>query len=118
MGIGRLRWIGLVAAVGAVACYAALGFEHWMWLGPVYGFIALSLAFLGWLLVCVAAESAIRGKTPEDALLLVWLGGMLVFVALVNWSTAGRFVLLMLPPLILLVARRGEEGAEAGGQRH
>jgi hypothetical protein len=45
-------------------------------------------------------------RDPESLLLLLWIIGILVFTAEVNWTANGRSLLPAVPPLGILIARR------------
>jgi len=106
------RWPALAAAAGTAACGLATGTGEWSRLGTFHAGLALAMVLVGALLICLAIAEALKQRSADDVFLLVWLVGQLLFVAVVNWSTAARFALLAFPPLILLVVRRVERVAD------
>jgi len=110
---GRKRaWLAAwpLAAVSAGAAlwltvrYFGLAQSHWInlvLLGTLVGGAAL---FAWWVFTRGSSWSAQR------ALLLLWLFGILVFVALFNWTVALRSVLFAVPPAVLLLGLVIKEG--------
>ncbi len=54
----------------------------------------------------VAASELLARRDAANALLALWSGGTVVFAVALNWTTNGRALLPLAPPLALLVARR------------
>ncbi|MBM4079055.1 MAG: glycosyltransferase family 39 protein, partial [Planctomycetes bacterium] len=86
----KRRWHWAVAALGTVLVSALTPPALWEDLGVGHSCLALLMAFAGLMLICVAVRGAQEGIAGEGALLLLWLAGMLFYVAVVNWTVAGR----------------------------
>lgn len=75
-----------------------------------------ALGFAGAFLLCVAALRPRRWLSDRvEAFLALWLGGLLVFSALLNWHVNSADALLAAPPLLLLLFR--DEGLRPGRRR-
>jgi 4-amino-4-deoxy-L-arabinose transferase-like glycosyltransferase len=68
--------------------------------------------------VLVAADLA-RERSPEAALLALWVLGAFAFGTVVNYTTNGRSLLSMTPPVAILLARQvaAREGTAPGARR-
>ena len=76
------------------------------------GAIAYAGALIAW---GEAGWRAARSRGREDRFLLLWLGGLLVFSALVNWHVNAADALLAAPPLLLLMFRHGARPSPRAG---
>lgn len=81
--------------------------------GPVQGsskpFIAGQMIFWGIGgvgILALTVGDVWRLRTPESWLLLLWVTGTILFVALFNWTVNGRTILPMVPAVAILLARR------------
>jgi hypothetical protein len=107
----------LVVAMKKVGMLSTLHFGNAKWL-----FLAqLSLAVVaGASVFFLAAADWQSRKTPESALLFLWIAGTFVFCCFVNWTVSGRNILPMLPAVALALVRRLEtieSLGETGGVR-
>jgi 4-amino-4-deoxy-L-arabinose transferase-like glycosyltransferase len=68
----------------------------------VFGALAFAGAVQVW---GEGAARAARAASPEDHFLLLWLGGLLGFSALVNWHVNAADALMAAPPALLLLFR-------------
>ena len=62
----------------------------------------------GMIILALAVADALRNRTPDSVLLLLWVAGVLVFVCAVNWTVSGRNMSAVGPAAVLLVVRRME----------
>ena len=114
------QWRRRAAACAAVSVAVVLAMSRAIRSVPEFGhsaawrvtFFVFAAGFGASVLVCfVAFLRGLKEFTPDtrdEAFLWLWLCGVFVFVAIVNWTVAGRFVLLGLPAWFILVSRRAE----------
>ncbi len=57
------------------------------------------------LLFGLAAYDLYKTRSADSLLLLLWVGGTFTFSAVLNWTTNGRSLLAMAPPVAILVMR-------------
>jgi hypothetical protein len=56
-------------------------------------------------LLAVAAADLLRNRNAAAWMLALWLGVGVVFSTYLSWSSSGRYVLLVVPPAAILIAR-------------
>jgi 4-amino-4-deoxy-L-arabinose transferase-like glycosyltransferase len=94
--------------LGAGAVYAALPHgepPRWHPMPPdqlVFASLSAAAAAALWI---SAASGGWRRGGPVDRLLLLWLAGLFVFTALLNWHVNAADALLAAPPVLLLLHR-------------
>ena len=71
---------------------------------------------IGATLVYLSIYDFLRFKDPASSLVVLWVMGCFLFLAVVNWSVTARNVLPMLPALALIVARRFDGDFSLFGQ--
>lgn len=59
----------------------------------------------GALLLYIATVTLVKNRDPVTLLLALWIGGIFVFTAWINWTINGRTLLLMTPAVGILSAR-------------
>jgi hypothetical protein len=111
------RRFGIGAALGGLAAAAALIVSGGSWWES--GRLATDLAVIAIHFGVFVAAGAVtvglggidvwRRRDASSALLLVWVVGMLVFAAFVNWMSNVRSVLPAVPAAAILVARAAED---------
>jgi 4-amino-4-deoxy-L-arabinose transferase-like glycosyltransferase len=69
---------------------------------------AFGFAGGAWLALRCLARARPAAAAPEDRFLALWLAGLLVFSALLNWHVNAADALLAAPPLLLLLFRDAE----------
>lgn len=95
------RWLIGSALVAAAGTMATRGGETTWW----YRAQLLAWAATGGGLVLAAVARAARRRDPIDVLLALWVGGTVLFTAVVNHSVNARSVLPALPALAIVVLR-------------
>lgn len=70
---------------------------------------ALILSIGGLILTFKFLQNLISLKSIEDAFVGIWFVGMLFFIIFLNWTVAGRVILLLLPPTIILLFRKSDK---------
>jgi 4-amino-4-deoxy-L-arabinose transferase-like glycosyltransferase len=85
--------------------------EQWSFVHEVQLFL---LAFGGAGVIALAVTDHRRRRTPESALLALWVLGTLFFAAFVNWTNNGRSNLALAPAVGILIVRRLDALGEAG----
>lgn len=113
-GLAAMALTGLaVVAMGKVGVVSVVSDGNVDWLFVVQ--ISL-LAVAGMSLIPLVATDLLQRKTPDSALLAMWVAGTLVFTSALNWTVSGRNILPMLPAVALLLVRRLETaGRDRGG---
>jgi len=100
---------GIVVLMGVGAASMAEFGDSILWQSA---FFVFAVGFGASVMVCFAAfcrrTKRLDRYARDEVFLWLWLGGMIVFVAVVNWTVAGRFVLLGLPPWFILASRHAE----------
>jgi 4-amino-4-deoxy-L-arabinose transferase-like glycosyltransferase len=81
---------------------------HWALLAHAWVFALMAFVLVGLLL-----DELTRRRDPTALLLCLWVAGTVVFAAGLNWTTSGRAVLPLAPPLALLLVRRIERSRAA-----
>ena len=80
--------------------------------------LALQMAVLGvggLQVLALAALDLWRRRSPESLLLALWIGGIFVFAAYLNWSTSARALIPAAPAAAILALRRmGDHPARCG----
>lgn len=87
---------------GRYAGYPLWGTDGFQWL------LMLHAAFFGAIgtgIILVAVYALIKERTAESILLLLWIGGTIIFTTYLNWTISGRNLLPCLPAVGVLVAR-------------
>jgi 4-amino-4-deoxy-L-arabinose transferase-like glycosyltransferase len=109
--------LGLAASMLLARGVFEAGFPSGTPLSPL---LAVQLALwttVGAASLVLAASDVRDTRSPEAMLLLLWVSGMLVFAAFINWSVSVRAVLPLLPAVAILAARRIERrAADAAGR--
>lgn len=88
---------------------AAAGLWLLLWLampaGTAAGGLWPPLALAGIVLLALAGESALRRADADSLLLILWLGGTVVFATGLNWTVSARSLLPAAFPAALLAVR-------------
>jgi 4-amino-4-deoxy-L-arabinose transferase-like glycosyltransferase len=95
----------MMAAMHKVGNFSVVEGGHVKWLF----LLQISLFVVGGAVIAaLAVADAMRNRTPASILLLLWVAGVLIFVAAVNWTVSGRNILPMAPAAAVLIVRRLE----------
>jgi len=63
-------------------------------------------------ILALAATDVREHRDAASVLILLWIGGTVVFASLVNWTVNGRAILPMVPAVAVLIMRRIESRAK------
>jgi len=111
--LGGILLIGLLGS--ARVSPLLLGAEHWRLTYGIAAQVAL-WSTAGVAVLLLAIRDASRERSPESALLLLWVVGTLVFAGFVNWTVNGRSILPLAPAVGILLARRVERREPGAGR--
>jgi len=87
--------------------------ENWSFIHEVQLFV---LVFAGVGVIGLAVADYKRHRTPDSALLALWVLGTWVFATFLNWSNNGRSNLVLAPAVGILIVRRLASQRESGSQ--
>jgi hypothetical protein len=123
-------WTGrALAGWTALGVLLASGVAWGRWLDPVplqqggpvrwaYLFQVGALAAIGAGILWLVVAEAIRERSADGMLLLLWAAGIVAFAFWVNWSLNVRSLLPMLPVVAILVVRRATRRADSAARSH
>ncbi len=96
----------VVASTGSVGNYRLPAEGASLWIIPLEFGIFIST---GVSLLAIAFLDFIHRRDADSSLLFLWVIGTFVFAAFVNWTTAARSILPLVPAAGILIARRIEQ---------
>ncbi|HEY3914389.1 MAG TPA: glycosyltransferase family 39 protein [Verrucomicrobiae bacterium] len=102
---------GIVAVVLLIIGIKDIGDMRAVVNGVVNWSFVIQMAILvvgGSAVLILAVADFFQKKDALSLLLLLWVGGTFLFASVVNWTVAGRNILPMIPPVVILLIRRME----------